>query len=100
MNKIELQQNGPAVSSNGRDDTQAHRNAGTRAEDAPGSVFSTSGNQPTAVTQDRARKPRGKHRVIAVCAGAVVLIAGLVLGFIPRWRQHRTAVTDMNQLAI
>ncbi|HWW00349.1 MAG TPA: efflux RND transporter periplasmic adaptor subunit [Candidatus Acidoferrum sp.] len=100
MNKVELQQNGPGVSSNGLDDTQARRNVGTSAAEAPGSVLSTSGNQPTGVTWEQAGKPRGKRRVIAFCAGAAVLIAGLVLGFIPRWRQGRTAVADMNQLAI
>src|SRR5689334_18254132 len=100
MNRVELQQNGPGVSNNGLDDTQAHRNVGASAEKAPGPAFSTGGNQPTGVTQDQAGKPRGKRRVIAVCAGTAVLIAGLVLGFIPRWLQGRTAVADMNQLAI
>ena len=32
--------------------------------------------------------------------GAAVLVGGLLLGFFPRWHQRKTAVADMNQLAI
>src|SRR2546430_6952773 len=41
-----------------------------------------------------------RRRWIAGIIIAVLLIGGLVLGFLPRWRQRGTAIADMNQLAI
>jgi membrane fusion protein (multidrug efflux system) len=41
-----------------------------------------------------------KRRFAPVLVGVLVLMAGLVLGFLPRWRQSRTAVSDMKVLAI
>ena len=37
---------------------------------------------------------------VAVMILALIVVGGLVLGFVPRWRQRRTAVEDMSQLAI
>ena len=100
MNKDKLQQNGPDVSNNGLDKAQTSRNVGTRAKDALGSGFSTNENPTPGLNHDQGGKPRRKRRLIMACAGVAVLIAGLVLGFVPRWHQGKTAVADMNQLSI
>jgi len=55
----------------------------------------------TAESNDKpAGKTRSKGKRIAVILGALVLFGGLMLGFVPRWRQGRTAVADMNALAV
>jgi RND family efflux transporter MFP subunit len=41
-----------------------------------------------------------KRMRIAGTIIASIIIGGLVLGFLPRWRQSRTAMADMNELAI
>jgi membrane fusion protein (multidrug efflux system) len=41
-----------------------------------------------------------KRRAIAVVIFALLIICGLVLGYLPRWRQRRTATADMSQLAL
>ena len=70
MNRIELQQN---------DATESQR---------------TGQAQPT---QTPPAKPR---RAIAVIVALILLGGFLLLGFLPRWRQRRTATVDMNELAI
>ncbi len=42
----------------------------------------------------------GRRRGAAAVIIALVIIGGLVLGFVPRWLQRTTAIADMNQLAI
>ena len=41
-----------------------------------------------------------KPQRIAIIIGALVLIGGLLLGFVPRWRQAKAAVADTSELAI
>src|SRR5260370_9399241 len=45
-------------------------------------------------------KKSPKRRLIAAIIVALIIIGGLVLGFLPRWRQRQTATSDMSQLAI
>ena len=49
--------------------------------------------QPTPTLS--ARRPH-----IAVIIIALILIGALMLGFLPRWHQRKTAMSDMDQLAI
>src|SRR6267143_735601 len=44
-------------------------------------------------------KPPTRFRRIIIVGGALLLIA-LVIGFIPQWRQRRTAAADTKQLAV
>ena len=45
-------------------------------------------------------KKNPKARVIAATIVGLIVIGSLVLGYFPRWRQRRTAMTDMGQLAV
>ena len=71
MNTVELQQHGPM---------KPPENAGTMAQ--PATRSST------------------KRRVIAAAIIALIIAGGLVLGFVPRWRQRGVAQADTSQLAI
>jgi len=54
-----------------------------------------------AESQDKAAaKPPAKRTRIAAAIIALVIIGGLALGFLPRWRQSRSTLTDTSQLAI
>ncbi len=54
-----------------------------------------------AESQDKAAaKPPAKRARIAAAIIALVIIGGLALGFLPRWRQSRLTMTDTSQLAI
>jgi membrane fusion protein (multidrug efflux system) len=70
MNRIELEQN-----------------AATESQ-------SNGGAQPT---QTPSARPK---RVAGIIIALILIGALLLLGFLPRWRQSRTATADMNQLAI
>jgi RND family efflux transporter MFP subunit len=37
---------------------------------------------------------------LAGALAALIIVGGLILGFLPRWHQRSTAIADMNQLAI
>ena len=41
-----------------------------------------------------------RRKAIAAVIIAFLIISGLVLGYLPRWRQRRTATADMSQLAL
>jgi len=45
-------------------------------------------------------KKNPKARVIAATIVGLIVIGSLVLGYFPRWRQRRTAMADMGQLAV
>lgn len=46
------------------------------------------------------RVPTGRTRIIAAAVFVLLLICGLVLGFIPRWHQRQVSAADTSQLAI
>ena len=50
-------------------------------------------------SRNQAEKSSSRKRIAAAII-ALVLIGGLGLGFLPRWRQRQTATADMRQLAI
>src|SRR6266436_1991398 len=54
---------------------------------------------PTAESTDKP-KPSSKRALIVGAAVALLIIGGLLLGFLPRWRQSRTTAADTSQLAI
>ncbi|HEY2083275.1 MAG TPA: efflux RND transporter periplasmic adaptor subunit [Verrucomicrobiae bacterium] len=70
---------------------------GTIVEAAPDS-FTSDGKNRTA-SQSSGKSPHKRLWIAAVII-AVALVVGLVLGFLPRWRQSKTATADMNQLVI
>ena len=95
MNRIELQKSDPTESQgNGEQRTTlpapARENAGSPHVAA---MHKNGGEQPAPIRS--ARRTRIAGTIIAL-----ILIGGLVLGFLPRWHQRRTALADMNQLAI
>src|SRR6266496_3332960 len=100
MYKVELQQNGPSEAHESPGNGQAQRSAGINTEAEPVSFSSDGESRTNEASPNSPRKSLVKGHRIAVLAGALVLIAGLVVGFIPRWRRSRTAVADMNQLSI
>ena len=101
MNTLErLQQSSPNQAPKSPAHGQAQGNSGLVTEAAPGSSYSNGENPTTQMARSSPRKSPTKPHRVAVVVGALVLTAGLVIGFIPRWRQGRTAVADMNQLAI
>ncbi|MDB6148088.1 MAG: family efflux transporter, subunit, partial [Spartobacteria bacterium] len=58
-------------------------------------------NPPPQKSEPAAKTEKGhRRRYIAMAVIALIVIIGLVLGFIPRWRQRKTANADMAQLAI
>src|SRR5882724_11754881 len=66
--------------------------------------YSTQSSTPTGPAAESNNKPAAKSpskrgRIIGAII-ALVIVAGLVLGFLPRWRQSRSTATDTGQLAI
>src|SRR5229473_2894422 len=60
-----------------------------------------SSEAPLDVTSRPAQaKKSPKRRLIAATIVGLIVIGGLVLGYLPRWRQRRTATADMSQLAL
>jgi RND family efflux transporter MFP subunit len=93
MNNIESPQNNGLADSARKD---------VRAESAPAPTLQGLSARP-AVTSEVKPAPEthaSASRVwLAVSTLALVLVAGLALGTLPRWRQRQTATADMNQLA-
>jgi len=58
------------------------------------------GPVPEPAGEPRARISSSKRRWFAATIIALILAGGLLLGFIPRWHQARTAWADMSQLAV
>jgi len=105
MNGIELRQNGANESqSNSEQRTALHppeRDAGSAPpHENPGSPLSAAMPPRHDNNDDPPRSTPTKRGRIFAAIVALILIGGLVLGFLPRWRQSRTATADMNQLAI
>jgi len=70
MNRIELQPS---------DATESQKNGGAQPPQTP---------------------PAKRRRIAGIISALILICALLLLGFLPRWGQSRTATTDMNQLAI
>ena len=101
MNNLELlQQSSPNEAPGSAGNGQDQRNADVVSEAARGSFSSDGEDRTIEVARNSPGKSPTKPRRIAILVAASVLSAGLVVGFIPRWRQGRMAVADMNQLAI
>jgi len=89
MNRIEFQQNGASTG-------------------ALAPVPGTAGFSPAAAIPSRPEnegaqpgpKPSARRRALAGALAALIIVGGLILGFLPRWHQRSTAIADMNQLAI
>jgi len=54
---------------------------------------------PTTDSTDKP-KPSSKRALIVGTAGALLIIGGLLLGWVPRWRQSWSTADDTSQLAI
>jgi len=106
MNRIELRQNGE-IESQGSDSRPAApiapaREAGIApTHDNSGSPHSTE-IAPKQEHEGALSDPKlfAKRARIAGAIIALIIIGALVLGFLPRWFQRKTATADMNQLAI
>jgi hypothetical protein len=95
MNRIELQKSDLTEShGNGELQTALHVPARENAGFPHSAAMHENGGEQSAP------KPSARRRRIVGTSVALILIGGLVLGFLPRWRQRRTATADMNQLAI
>jgi membrane fusion protein (multidrug efflux system) len=61
-------------------------------------------SEPLSAFEDAVEHPattsRSKRSLVAGTLIASIIIGGLMLGFLPRWRQSRVATADMAQLAI
>jgi RND family efflux transporter MFP subunit len=79
MNRVEFQQNGAS-------ELHSERQATLPASDRE--------TRSVSVPTHSSRRNRIAGTVIAL------LIVGLIGGFLPRWHQRRTAIVDMNQLAM
>src|SRR5690348_14073412 len=75
------------------DESTASGTPGPAPPTATPPVPEPAGEQPASLSSP-------KRRRIAATIIAVIIIGGLLLGFLSRWRQRRTAAADMNQLAI
>src|SRR6266568_6102527 len=67
--------------------------------------FSTQSSAPTQTSAEARNTPAAKlvfskRGRIAVAIIGLAVVAGLLLGFLPRWRQSRSTATDTSQLAI
>jgi membrane fusion protein (multidrug efflux system) len=80
MNRIELQQNGAS-------ELHSERRATLPASDREPILASV----PTHSS---------RRNLIAGTVIALLIVGGLIVGFLPRWHQRRTATADMNQLAM
>jgi membrane fusion protein (multidrug efflux system) len=95
MNRIELQKSVATESQgNGEQRTTLHAPARENAGFPHSAAMHENGGEQSAPI------PSARRRRIAGTIIALILIGGLVLGFLPRWRQRRTALADMNQLAV
>src|SRR6266567_2026233 len=67
----------------------------------PDSIQSSTPSGPPAEAnnQPAAKLPSKRGRIVGAII-ALLIIGGLLLGFLPRWRQSRSTATDTGQLAI
>jgi RND family efflux transporter MFP subunit len=80
MNRIELQQNGAS-------ELPREPQAALLADDLE------------AITETLPTHSSRRNRIAGTVIGLLIVV-GLIVGFLPRWHQRRAALADMNQLAI
>jgi RND family efflux transporter MFP subunit len=100
MNRVEFQQSGLSEAHGSAGNGPAQTSPDINTEATRGSFSDDGESGATEMASRSSRKSPIKRHRVAVIAGAVFLVAALAVGFVPRWRQGRTAVADMNQLAI
>jgi len=105
MNTIEFQKDGATESPGIGGQSATLHQGGREADFAP--VRETPGPAPAATLpapenggESSAPGPSGRRKIIAGIIMAFLVVCGLVLGFIPRWRERGVAVADMNQLTV
>jgi len=69
-------------------------------QERSGETVRSSGAPLGGMSRPDQPQKRPTRRRIAPFVVALVVIGGLVLGFVPRWRQRRTATADMSELAL
>src|SRR6267378_1414812 len=106
MNSDELKHNEvPETQPNGEHAVAPHAPASLGANrllaHSPQSSAPTATPLPPAESKDGpATKSPSKRGRIAAAIMALIIIGGLVLGFLPRWHQRNVANADTTQLAI
>ena len=102
MNRLEIEQNGTTPGENGEVKV-------SRASQGKGDVSHAAGNSNSPAVpradhdgeaQRPIRSPAKRKRIAIFAIGSTLLVAALLLGFLPRWRQRHVAATDMSQLAV
>jgi hypothetical protein len=99
MNRNEHQHNGaPAAQGNG------DRLAGSHASvDGAANILRSATGSPGVRAGRAARtcaKGAGGRKLIAASAFTLLVAGGLVVGFVPRWREQRLAASDRDELAV
>jgi RND family efflux transporter MFP subunit len=105
MNNIERQRNGASelpgnVGPQVSPILPARQLGVTHADGTAGASLSTGSRPPQADRETQPPKISTRRVIAFTTIFVLVVIAGLVLGFIPRWREKRTAIADMNELAV
>lgn len=105
MDKVELQKRGATESHGMGEPRTALLLPERKAEGTPGfgagapTVLPPVGDTTGAAGQP-ASTASAKRRRIAATVLVLLIVSGLVLGYLPRWHQRRTAMADMIELAI
>ncbi len=106
MNSVELNQREASGTQEIREPPAVPR-ALERPEDGPAAARTPSPSPQAAspaATESITEKPvtpvPARRRLVAAILIVSILIGGLLLGFVPRWRQRSLAVADTSQLAI
>src|SRR5882762_6949415 len=101
MNRVEVEQNGTTAAENGQH--KASHTAERKADVSHTAETSDSSSSPAhenGEVQKATRSPAKRRRIAFIIIASIILIAALVLGFLPRSRQRSVAAADMTQLAI
>jgi RND family efflux transporter MFP subunit len=97
MNRVELQQNGETSPMGNGEQPTVLPAPDSKRDRAPAPIAATT--TPSPAEEPATTFPAKRRRTVAIII-ALIIIGGLVIGFIPRWRQRRSALADMSQLVV
>jgi len=105
MNRVEVDQNGTNAEENGKhnaphaSDRTTDVSHDAQSSDSSPKAFGAAAHENGEV-QKAKRSPAKRRRIALIIIGLIILMAALVLGFLPRSRQRSVAAADMTQRAI